>query len=355
MKRRVLIYGGTELSPDISAFVEALSYSFLQLTDLILVTGGFLTSDKVDKNAISTDVSILNGVKRYVDENKNVQVKDRLEVWLPDPELDRKSEKVIRFGLDKKIDEGEVTVFARKSAQARRLGMVKGVDAIITIKGKKNTALILELALTINKPALPLSFTEGDSETYLKDNKDQICESFTIEKDFAIALETAKPQYPLTKGDKELIEKLIDKTQGAIKRRCLVLMPFRITGANEFYENVIMKIAIEEGYRPIRIDEEINSGVIFMIFQERIKDTDCVLADITDINPNVMYELGYIRAQHNIKPVLFSRKKQINIEESLPFYLKDQKVDYFDEETDKDHADFITRISQHLEDRKEKF
>lgn len=353
MKRRILIYGGTELSPEISTFVEALSYSFIKRTDFILVTGGFLISDKVKKGAVSTDVSILNGVKKYVEEHKNLQVKDRLEVWLPDPELDRKSEKVIRFGLNKEIDEGDVTVFARKSAQARRLGMVKGVDAVITVKGKKNTALILELALTINKPALPLCFTKDDSETYWKDNKDQICESFNIEKDLAAKLETAKPQSPLTQADNHLIETIVDKTQGAIKRRCLILMPFR-PEANEFYEKVIKELAIRKGYRPIRIDEEVNSGVIFTIFQERIKDTDCVLADITDINPNVMYELGFIRAQQNINPVLFSRKKQANIGNSLPFYLKDQKVDYFDEQTDKDHANFISRIGQHLEDRKEK-
>lgn len=348
-----MIYGGTELSSEILNFVEALSYSFVQRTDFILVTGGFLSSDKVKKGAVSTDVSILNGVKKYVQEHKNVRVKDRLEVWLPDPGLDRKSEKVIRFGQNKEIDEGEVTVFARKSAQARRLGMVKGVDAVITVKGKKNTALILELALTINKPSLPLCFTRDDSETYWKDNKDQICESFNIEKDLADKLETLKPQYPLTKTDRDLVESIIEKTQGAIKRRCLILMPFRAE-ANEFYENVIRELAIKKGYRPIRIDEEVNSGIIFTIFQERIKDTDCVLADITEINPNVMYELGFIRAQQNINPVLFSRKKQTNIENSLPFYLKDQKEDYFDEQTDKDHADFIYRIGQHLEDRKEK-
>lgn len=353
MKRRILIYGGTELLPNMSAFVESLSYSFLHHTDLHLVTGGFLTSNKVEKDAVSTDVSILNGVKKYVADHKNVRVKDRLETWLPDPELDRKNEHVIRFGNDTNKDEGEVTVFFKKSAQARRLAMVKEVDAIVTIKGKKNTALILELALTLNKPVLPLAFTESDSKQYWKDNKDQICESLNISPGLAHSLETANPQMPLTQTDEELAEKIVHLIQASIKRRCLILMPFR-TDADEFYNKIIKPLAIDKGYRPIRIDEEVNSGIIFTIFQERIKDTDCVLADITEINPNVMYELGYIRAQQNINPVLFSRKKQPGVASELPFYLKDQKVDYFEEETGNDHADFIKRIGQHLEDRKEK-
>jgi hypothetical protein len=49
-----------------------------------------------------------------------------------------------------------------ESPQSRRFILAKNMDAIITIKGEKHTATVLDFALAINKPSLPLPFTGGE-------------------------------------------------------------------------------------------------------------------------------------------------------------------------------------------------
>jgi hypothetical protein len=157
MKRYIGIYGGTELTKYESAFIQDLSYALLKQTDFIMVTGGFQSSDTLPKDAISTDHSVWLGTKKIIAENKNFIVDERLETWLPDIRYDRKEEGVIRFS------KGKVKEITGKSAQARRFILVRDVDALITIKGKMYTAMVLDFAFAINKPILPLPFADGDS------------------------------------------------------------------------------------------------------------------------------------------------------------------------------------------------
>src|SRR5215510_13303877 len=98
MKRRIAIYGGTELSAAESWFVVSLTYALLSQRDLIIITGGFLYQPKKKPGDISTDFSILQGAIRYANE-KGILLKDCLETWLPDPdaESDPQKKDVVRF------------------------------------------------------------------------------------------------------------------------------------------------------------------------------------------------------------------------------------------------------------------
>src|SRR5215831_11754656 len=158
MKRYVVIYGGTQLSEAEASFVQDLSYAILEHSaQNIIVTGGYQSSSQ--RPGISTDVSALRGAERFVSEHATLLF-DRFETWLPDPELDRKKEGVERF------HKGKVTELRGESPEARRFILAKNMDAIITIKGKKHTATVLDFALAINKPSLPLPFAGGDSLAY---------------------------------------------------------------------------------------------------------------------------------------------------------------------------------------------
>src|SRR5688572_3387961 len=84
MKRRIAIYGGTDLTAAESWFVVSLTLALLSNSDLVVVTGGFLYQPKLP-GAISTDFSVLQGAKQYVQE-RGLKLEDCLETWLPDPE-----------------------------------------------------------------------------------------------------------------------------------------------------------------------------------------------------------------------------------------------------------------------------
>lgn len=184
MKSRILIYGGTELSAAESFFIVSLTYALLSRIDAVVVTGGFLYSENLP-GAVSTDFCVLQGALKYAAEHK-IDVRDCLETWLPDREAenDPQKKKVERFS------EGTVKELRGESAQTRRFSMVRGVDALLTVKGKKHTAMILDFALTINKPALPLAFTGGDSRIFYGDHSDRVWEWFGMEADFASLMKT---------------------------------------------------------------------------------------------------------------------------------------------------------------------
>ena len=102
---------------------------------------------------------------------------------------------------------------------------------------------------------------------------------------------------------------------------CFVIMPF----ASEFDEvyRTIRK-AVEEGTAGKvachRLDELKTPGRITDDLVEAIADADFCIADLTGMNPNVMWEVGYAMAL--TKPVLFLSQSV----DSLPFDLRNMRV-----------------------------
>lgn len=204
MKKRIAIYGGTELSAEESWFVVSLTHSLLTFSDVTIVTGGFLYWQEKMPGAISTDFSVLQGAQMYANE-KGLLLEDILETWLPDPKVENDPDKknVVRFrkGMVKELKEA--------SAQERRFSMIRDVDVLITVKGKKHTSMLLDFALTINKPAFPLAFTGGDSQDFWETNKAQIKKWFEINDDFANELEIKRMQEVWSPEKKIEIQKKI--------------------------------------------------------------------------------------------------------------------------------------------------
>lgn len=93
-----------------------------------------------------------------------------------------------------------------------------------------------------------------------------------------------------------------------IEKRCFVMMPISDQGDypighfNKVYEQ-IFKPAIEKaGYKPYRVDENtISDSIVNKIF-EAIQNCEMALCDLSNRNPNVLYELG-LRQAYN-KPVV---------------------------------------------------
>lgn len=74
-------------------------------------------------------------------------------------------------------------------------------------------------------------------------------------------------------------------------RTCLVLMPFA-TEYEEIYKLVYKKACEELQIICYRIDEISRPGSITKDIVDGIIDADIIIADLTDNNPNVFYELG---------------------------------------------------------------
>ncbi len=87
----------------------------------------------------------------------------------------------------------------------------------------------------------------------------------------------------------------------------------------------VIRIAVENSnHQLIRMDELFSTGNITDQIHDEIKKADLVIADISEKNPNVMYELGF--AQSLKKPVLpISRKG-----ENIPFDIASIRVLIYD-------------------------
>lgn len=76
---------------------------------------------------------------------------------------------------------------------------------------------------------------------------------------------------------------------------CFVLMPFK-PEFNRIYEDVLQPAIKEMGLNPLRADEIFSPSPIVEEIWTHIARSRLIIADVTDKNPNVFYELGLAHA-----------------------------------------------------------
>jgi len=100
-------------------------------------------------------------------------------------------------------------------------------------------------------------------------------------------------------------------------RKCFIIMPFdeKFDG---IWETVIKPTIENYGDKVTRADNIFAPGSILQDIFSQIKSADYILADLTEQNPNVYYELGLAHASE--KPVILITLS------SIPFDLSQQRV-----------------------------
>jgi nucleoside 2-deoxyribosyltransferase len=94
---------------------------------------------------------------------------------------------------------------------------------------------------------------------------------------------------------------------------------------------------------------EPEGGDIFQKFLGHLARASVVVADITDFNPNVMYELGHVHATGR-HPFLYNRGALgDDAADALPFYLKGQSVETANTSMPDDPIRLAGRLRAYLE------
>lgn len=104
---------------------------------------------------------------------------------------------------------------------------------------------------------------------------------------------------------------------------CFVMMPFG-SWFDRYYKEIYVPAINDAGFEAIRADELFSSGSVVEQIWEQIAKADVLLADLTDRNANVFYELGLAHATS--KPVVFAAAKV----EDVPFDLRHLRVIIYD-------------------------
>lgn len=83
-----------------------------------------------------------------------------------------------------------------------------------------------------------------------------------------------------------------------MKATCFVICPIGASGSpgrvrsDKLLQYIIEPVCSESGYSVVRADRLADPGMITNQIMEYLVDADLVIADLTDMNPNVFYELG---------------------------------------------------------------
>jgi tetratricopeptide (TPR) repeat protein len=102
------------------------------------------------------------------------------------------------------------------------------------------------------------------------------------------------------------------------KKTCFVIVPFRIkhdyiTGRDldldKTFNSIILPVFKECGYTCFRACDITHSGVIDVHMYDAILKSDFVLADLSTLNPNVLYELGMRHAVRKNTTIIIAEDK----------------------------------------------
>ena len=308
---RVCIYGGTDLQGTSTKFISKLSYKILASMPSIIVTGGFRHSNK-KPHAISTDVAALRGARKFADQ-RQVKLKDCFEAWIPDPSLDSRPD--VRGAVRMSESDGITPrVIEGRTPLGRRLAMVGGVDLVVTISGTQHTEVVVEQALDLGLPVLPIPNAGGDSEELLKKYRVQIAAKF---QQGVLDHCLDKVSQTIASDPDAAATEVVKLIRTAKLGRCFVLIPFDAEHDN-LYESTI-EPAIAKYMIPVRLDRLPHSGAIYTNFADAMESSSAVVADITTMNENVMYEIGYSHGR-GLEPLIYTRKEERR--EELPVYFR---------------------------------
>lgn len=121
--------------------------------------------------------------------------------------------------------------------------------------------------------------------------------------------------------------------ENEIGKKCFIITPIGNDGSDTFrrakgvIESAIKPVLVEYGFVDIKPAYEINvSGMINTQIINRIIDDDLVIANLTDNNPNVMYELCL---RHVVaKPIIHICENGTD----LPFDIKDSRTVFYEDD-----------------------
>jgi len=312
---RVCIYGGTDLQGMPTEFIAELAKRILSAMPAVIVTGGFDHSN-LRPTAVSTDVAALRGAREYAAQEQR-DVRDCYEAWIPDPTLDSRPD--VRGAVRLTEADGiTVRVIAGRTPLGRRLAMVAGVDLVVTISGKQHTEIVVEQALELGIPVLPIPNAGGDSKDLLEKYRDRVAAAFDPG-----ALETclAKVSEVIQTSPRTAATAVVDLIRTAKVGKCLVLLPYDPVH-DGLYASMI-KPCVEKQMIPVRLDRLPKSEAIYTSFADAVQSCAAVIADITILNENVMYEVGYAHGR-GLKPLIYTR--EVARLDQLPVYFRTLNV-----------------------------
>lgn len=242
-------------------------------------------------------------------------------------------DKLVREDLGKHLMKRNYQVYSASTVEeARKIILSVKLDyAIIDLKLDITSEYVGIKVFTFikrNQPKVkPIVLTAYP----FKDMKEQLMGDLVEERDPEKILKEFEENYISKAGQKNYIiavlEKLKELEQKGEKKNCFVIMPFSSTKSctkfewSEIFENVIEPAVEKSGFNYKCQRANLHYGSIIEDILDNLNRSDLVIADITDRNPNVLYELGVRHTIGGPAIVIAQNKADIPID-LLPYSFK---------------------------------
>lgn len=125
---------------------------------------------------------------------------------------------------------------------------------------------------------------------------------------------------------------------------CFVIQPFDGGPFDKRYEDILVPAIKAAGMEPYRVDRDPTVSIPIEKIEEGIRQADACLADISTMNPNVWFELGYsIAARKDVVLVC-----SYNPERRFPFDVQHRAIITYKIESARDFTDLQSKITARL-------
>ena len=189
---------------------------------------------------------------------------------------------------------------------------------LVTIAGKVHTEIVVEQALEVGVPVYPIPDAGGESKKLLEKYRSRIAAGFD-----SGALDACLERVSAAMHQRPdmAAAAVVDLIRSARVGKCLVLFPY-----DDDHDRLYAKLVrptIERHMIPIRLDRLAQSDPIYASFADAVRASAAIVADITLLNENVMYEIGYA---HGLGPHALIYTRDATRLDALPVYFRTLNV-----------------------------
>jgi hypothetical protein len=167
-------------------------------------------------------------------------------------------------------------------------------------------------------PVLPIPDADGDSEELLAKYRSRIASRFDPG---ALEQCLSEVSQAMDRDPERASGAVVELLETAKIGRCLALFPY--DDEHEHLYTSLLGPAIAKHMMPVRLDHVASSAAIYTSFADSIQSCSAVIADITRINEDVMYEVGYAHGR-SLTPLLYTRDAARR--DDLPVYFRTLNV-----------------------------
>ncbi|MCK4578284.1 MAG: hypothetical protein KAU50_05810, partial [Candidatus Marinimicrobia bacterium] len=126
---------------------------------------------------------------------------------------------------------------------------------------------------------------------------------------------------------------------------CFVIQPFDGGPYDKRYDDVFAPAIEKAGLKPYRVDRDPSASVPIEQIEAGIRAASVCLADITEDNPNVWFELGYaIAARTDVVLVCSDQRTK-----TFPFDVQHRNIIRYKTESARDFAEFEQKITERIQ------